>query len=114
MHLGLCCLCFENTRLSLDNMVRRIVFATPNFGRPYFPKKPQNHNQTDPHFFSASTQANSTKFSMQPYYNPTKLNITKKITKEDTKKIQNEDDQKNSKWKMTKKIQNGRQQKNSK
>ena len=46
-------------------------------GKAYFPKKaqkhttPQNH-KTDPHFFSAPTQPNSTKFSMQHYFNPTR------------------------------------------
>ena len=30
-----------------------------------------NHNQTVRHFFSASTQQNSTKFVTQAYFNPT-------------------------------------------
>ena len=34
--------------------------------------KTTNHNQTVSHFISAPTQPNSTKFSMQPYFNPTR------------------------------------------
>ena len=49
----------------------------PKLGRPYFPKKTTNHKttpqpQTVRPFFSAPTQPNSTKFSMQPYFNPTR------------------------------------------
>ena len=53
----------------------------PKLGRPYFPKI--NHNQTKTtnrtvrHFFSAPRQPNSTKFSMQPYFNPTRRFIKK-------------------------------------
>ena len=40
--------------------------------------KPQL-NRTVRHFFSAPTQLNSTKFSMQPYFNPTRRFMPKKI-----------------------------------
>ena len=42
-------------------------------GRPYFPMQNHNHKpQTVSNFFSAPTQPNSTKFSMQHYFNPTR------------------------------------------
>ena len=78
-------------------------------GRPYFPKKPQpkTKNKTDPHFLTASTQPNSTKFRMNK---PTKYKTDKKSTMEDeqkqiewkTKKM--EDDKKYSKKGTTKNI----------
>ena len=51
----------------------------PKLCRPYFPKI--NHKpkpQTVRHFYSAPTQPNSTKFSMQPYFNPTRRFMSKK------------------------------------
>ena len=50
---------------------------------------------------------------MQPYYNPTKWKMTKKITMEDDQKIQNGSQPKslNSERNTTKTIQNGRQPK---
>ena len=53
----------------------------PNLDRPYFPKINQTTPQTktDPHFFSAPSQPNSTKFSMQPYFIPTRRFMQKKI-----------------------------------
>ena len=58
---------------TFQRQIISICHTQPNtkLGRPYFPKKP-HHNQTDTHFFSAPRQPNSTKFSMQPYFNPTK------------------------------------------
>ena len=47
----------------------------PKLGRPYFPKKTTNHKTTTEtvrHCFSAPTQPNSTKFRMQPCFNPTR------------------------------------------
>ena len=39
----------------------------------------RNHTtKTDPHFFSAPTRPNSTKFSMQPYFNSTRRFMQKK------------------------------------
>ena len=53
-------------------------------GRPYFPKKaqttePQNHkpHRTVCHFFSAPTQHNSAKFTVQPSLNPTRRYMPK-------------------------------------
>ena len=75
------------------------TIATPNsttkLVRPYFPKKPQQ--QTTPQncpslFLSFYT----TKFSIQPNYNPTRWNMTKKNP--------NGRRQKKSKWKTTKTI----------
>ena len=53
----------------------------PELGQHYFPMQNHNHkpHQTNPHFFSAPTQPNSTKFSMQPYFNPTRRFMPKKI-----------------------------------
>ena len=40
----------------------------------------RNHNhKTVSHFISAPTQSNSTKFSMQPYFNPTRRFMPKKL-----------------------------------
>ena len=57
--------------------------------------KPQNH-KTVSHFISAPTQPNSTKFSMQPYFNPTRRFMPKKM-EDDLKNIKMEDDLKNFK-----------------
>ena len=47
------------------------------FLRNHTTTEPQN--QTIHHFFSAPTQPNSTKFSMQPYFNPIRRFMQKKI-----------------------------------
>merc|ERR1712128_251772 len=70
----------------------------PRVGLALFSYGNHNHkttNQTVSHFFSAPTQPNSTKFSMQPYFNPTRRIMKKKKWKT-TSKI--------SKWKTTSKI----------
>ena len=62
------------------------AIAAPNSTQSWvgliFLCKPQNHkatpHQTVCHFFSAPTQPNSTKFSMQPYFNLTRRFMQKK------------------------------------
>ena len=69
--------------------------STTKLVSPYFPKKPQQ--QTTPQncpslFLSFYT----TKFSIQPNYNPTRWNVAKKFQMDDDKKKM-EDDQNNFK-----------------
>ena len=66
----------EKKYLCLIKLSKSIVATTqlnPKLGRPYFPKiNHKTKTTTVRHFFSAPTQPNSTKFSMQPYFNPTR------------------------------------------
>ena len=78
-------LCLPHTQ-NFSACFVRILFChnpiqlNPKLGRPYFPKKPHhNRNRTVRHFFSAPRQPNSTKFSMLPYFNPTRRFMQKKI-----------------------------------
>ena len=67
-----------------SNIATTQLNSTQSWVSLIFLWKPQttNHkpqNQTVSHFISAPTQPNSTKFSMQPYFNPTRRFMPKKI-----------------------------------
>ena len=71
--------------LKINNCLNFLAFCHNStrvgliFLRNHKPNQNYKPNQTVRHFFSAPTQPNSTKFSMQPYYNQTRRFMQNKI-----------------------------------